>query len=140
MTFESSAISRRGGLLAVGIMALALVTACSSNYAKGSDGAATPSPPPTVTPTSTPVPPPGAVTAAVAQAAADAGVPVSDVSVTDFHSVDWNDGALGCPEPGKFYQQVITPGYVVLLRVAGQDREYHTDLGQRVVSCDGASG
>lgn len=51
--------------------------------------------------------------------------------------VDWSDASLGCPEPGKAYAQIITPGYRILLRAAGKEYEVHTDTtGKNVVICE----
>jgi hypothetical protein len=75
------------------------------------------------------------VQAAIAQAAVDAGVDVDDIELISYAGEEWSSAALGCPQPGKFYAQVITPGYSVMLRVSGLEREYHTDLSERVVSC-----
>ena len=45
---------------------------------------------------------------------------VEGVAETEFR-----DTSLGVPEPGKSYAQVITPGYIVVLRVGGKKYEYH---------------
>lgn len=68
-------------------------------------------------------------------------VEVEDVQIVTFESVEWSDSSLGCPEPGKMYLQVITPGYRVVFQAKGQTYEYHTDRGNRAVLCEkGASG
>lgn len=46
----------------------------------------------------------------------------------------WNDTSLGCPEKGKMYPQVITPGFVITLSAIGETYIYHAGL-DRVVSC-----
>ena len=52
--------------------------------------------------------------------------------------VTWRDTSLGCPEPGRMYAQVLTPGYKVVLQVRNQRYELHTDRsGKRVVLCPG---
>lgn len=45
----------------------------------------------------------------------------------------WNDASLGCPEPGKMYAQVITPGFLVRLEAEGATYEYHTSLTHAVL-------
>lgn len=40
---------------------------------------------------------------------------------------DWPDACLGIAQPGIACAQVITPGYLVVLAVDGQQYEYHTD-------------
>jgi hypothetical protein len=49
--------------------------------------------------------------------------------------VDWPDTALGCPEPGRAYAQVITPGYRVVVQAGAQVLEVHTDEAGRAVVC-----
>ena len=48
---------------------------------------------------------------------------------------EWPDTSLGCPEPGKMYAQVVTPGFRVVLAVEEREYEYHTDRGETVVFC-----
>jgi len=47
----------------------------------------------------------------------------------------WPDTSLGCPEEGKQYAQVITPGYQILLQAGEYVYEYHTDEQNQVVLC-----
>ncbi len=58
------------------------------------------------------------------------------VSVT---AQEWPDSALGCPQPGMMYQQVITPGYLVVLKSAGKLHHVHTDSSGRAVVCERAA-
>ncbi len=76
-----------------------------------------------------------AVMAAKRDLASRAGVAVEDVRIVEFQAVEWRDSSLGCPEPGKMYMQVITPGYRVVLEAGGQTYEYHTNQGNRAVLC-----
>ncbi len=46
----------------------------------------------------------------------------------------FNDTSLGCPEKGKMYPQVITPGFVITLSAMGKTYTYHAGL-DRVVNC-----
>ncbi len=81
---------------------------------------------------------PGAeqVVAAVrADAARRSGLRADQVRVVKVEEVDWPDTSLGCPEPGKFYAQVITPGYKITVRAGDTDYEYHTDRAGRFVLC-----
>jgi len=64
-----------------------------------------------------------------------AGVAPADVSVVQIESVEWRDSSLGCPQPGRAYSQVITPGYRFVLQAGGQSYEYHSDLASRLVLC-----
>jgi hypothetical protein len=56
--------------------------------------------------------------------ATKAAVEVAAIQVIEIKSVTWNDGSLGCPEPGKFYTQALVPGLQVILRVNGSDFDY----------------
>ncbi|MFQ5854746.1 MAG: hypothetical protein ACE5LU_03765 [Anaerolineae bacterium] len=80
-----------------------------------------------------------AVMAARRDLASRANVEVEAVQVVEFEAVEWSDSSLGCPEPGKMYLQVITPGYRVVLQAAGQTYEYHTSRGNRAVLCQKGS-
>lgn len=63
------------------------------------------------------------------------GVEPSAIAVARTEAVDWPSTALGCPEPGKVYAQVITPGYRIVLEHDGRQYPYHTDRSQRFVLC-----
>jgi len=68
------------------------------------------------------------------------GVAPGAPSMITFEPMEWADTSLGCPEPGKFYAQVITPGFrLVLGHTVGTQvefHEYHTNEdGSMVVSC-----
>jgi hypothetical protein len=49
--------------------------------------------------------------------------------------VEWPDSGLGCPQPGQFSLQVITPGWLIEVRGGGKIFEYHTDGDDRFVLC-----
>ena len=63
------------------------------------------------------------------------GIDKEQITVLSVKAVDWPDASLGCPEPGMFYAQVITPGYKIVLSYDGERYEYHTDRSNRVVLC-----
>jgi hypothetical protein len=93
------------------------------------------------TPPPTPIDPPEAVQAAAAYVAEEVGAPADDVSVVSYEEIDWPSSALGCPQPGEAYLQVITPGYRVVMSVAGEPIEVHTDAtGQNAVICEDEEG
>ena len=50
-------------------------------------------------------------------------------------AVEWPDSSLGCPQPGFFYAQVITPGFQVVLEANGKEYDYHSD-GERIFLCE----
>jgi hypothetical protein len=77
-----------------------------------------------------------ALDAARRDLAGRAGVAASQIVVVSAAGVDWPDSALGCPQPGFAYSQIVTPGYKFVLEASGKTYEYHTDrVGQRVVYC-----
>jgi hypothetical protein len=47
-----------------------------------------------------------------------------DIQVIRAQAVTWNDGSLGCPEPGVFYTQALVDGYWVVLQIAGGTYDY----------------
>ncbi len=91
------------------------------------------------------VPPGSAVTLAelprelrrvvVADAARRFGVAQSGVVLTRAERVTWNDGALGCPQPGMGYSQALVPGYRVVARAAERELIYHTDESRGAIAC-----
>ena len=46
-------------------------------------------------------------------AAKRSALPVARLRVAELQAVVWRDGALGCPQPGRLYTQVLMPGYRV---------------------------
>lgn len=78
-----------------------------------------------------------AVAAAIALFAAQVGLNPDEVQLKQVERVTWPDGALGCPQPGQMYAQMLVEGYRVALEGGGQQAEIHTDLHGRAVSCPG---
>ncbi len=72
----------------------------------------------------------------VDQAASDAGVDPSAVEVLVAEAVTWNDGSLGCPEPGMSYTQALVPGYRVVVEVDGEELHYHAGQSGEFRRCD----
>jgi hypothetical protein len=73
--------------------------------------------------------------AVVADAAKRFGVAESAVVLTRAEQVTWNDGSLGCPEPGRMYTQNLVAGYLVIAKTTEGELSYHTDTHALVVSC-----
>jgi hypothetical protein len=81
----------------------------------------------TPAPTSTPQAPrvesqvPEAILGPILKEAAKlATVPREQLVVVRAESVVWNDGSLGCPEPGMEYAQALVNGYWVVIKAAGK--------------------
>lgn len=55
-------------------------------------------------------------------------------------TMQWPDGAIGCPEPGKAYDQYAIPGYLLTFSDGAREYAVHTSLaanpGEPMVFCD----
>jgi hypothetical protein len=132
--------------LLASIVLMLLLVGCGSSPdanvgapASPSAAPAAPSAPPleaTPMPTSDPADPAAAMAAlARQQLAQQLGVPVDEIAIQRVDPVEWSDGSLGCPQPGSFYPQVITPGYRVTLEHGGTSYSYHTDASRVALPC-----
>ncbi len=52
----------------------------------------------------------------------------------------WNDGSLGCPEPGMNYTQALVNGYWVVISVAGQTYDFRLGRGGSFQLCPEGRG
>lgn len=77
--------------------------------------------------------------AVVMDAARRFRVPESSVVLTRAEQLTWSDGSLGCPEPGRFYTQMLVPGYRVVAKTTEGELAYNTDTRGNVVTCGAAS-
>lgn len=67
------------------------------------------------------------------------GAEHNEIQVVREEAVVWNDGSLGCPQPGEFYIQMMISGYWVVLQEEGVEYDYRvTDSGDFKI-CDGGS-
>ena len=78
---------------------------------------------------------PEAVQAARADLARRSGRAPAEIEVVSVSEMEWSDAALGCPLPDITYAQQVTPGYLVMMTLEGEQYEYHTDTGQRTILC-----
>ena len=62
-------------------------------------------------------------------------VSIDQVSLVKAGPVNWANLSLGCPQPGLVYAEVITPGYLVILRSAEKQYEYHAGKDQVAFFC-----
>ena len=46
------------------------------------------------------------------------------IEIVGAEAVTWNDGSLGCPEPGMSYTMALVDGYHVILRAGGEELDY----------------
>lgn len=64
----------------------------------------------------------------------------AEIEVLSIEAMDWPDSSLGCARPGQSYQEVITPGFEITLKVLGREFAYHTDREETVIRCDAHPG
>lgn len=57
------------------------------------------------------------------------GVEVGDLRVISSHRATWQDGAWGCPAPGRLYTQAVEEGYVVIVEADGAQYDYRFGSG-----------
>lgn len=62
------------------------------------------------------------------------GIKIKEILVKSTTEKTWSDSSLGCPEKGKYYAQVITPGYLIIFETGERMYNYHTSLNW-VVFC-----
>jgi hypothetical protein len=73
--------------------------------------------------------------AAIADLAAREGVEPAAITTVSVEEVTWRDSALGCPEPGMNYLQVLTDGVRIVLELDGVRYEYHGGGSRPVFYC-----
>jgi len=59
----------------------------------------------------------------------------SQLRVALAEAVTWPDGALGCPEPGRQYAQVLVSGYRIRITAGSETLEYHGSVRGRTIYC-----
>ncbi len=78
---------------------------------------------------------PSVVQLAATNLAKDLNIAPDQVEIRSVEQREWSDSSLGCPEPGRAYMQVITPGYKVILFANGREYEYHTNMQNMAIRC-----
>jgi len=73
--------------------------------------------------------------AVAADAARRFAVSENEVVLVSAERLTWNDGAMGCPEPGRMYTQMLVPGFRVTAKTSAGQMIYHTDSRDAVVDC-----
>ena len=145
--------AHRRSVGSMALLATLLVAACTTGAA-GPSGAAFPapstgaeSPSPRASSLQVPIPSPsgpvasGAVpdvvlNAAIADAAKVTGADPATITVVSAEPKTWNDGSLGCPQPGQLYTQALVPGYQVILDANGKRMDYRATESGDVKLCE----
>lgn len=68
------------------------------------------------------------------------GSSLEAISLVSFEYVTWNDGSLGCPEPGEMYTQALVDGSRTILEVGGVTYHYHAGADGDPFLCENPAG
>jgi hypothetical protein len=136
-------MSDKKPLIVVVILLIALLAACGPGETEPAAGE--PTAPATPETTQPPVDTPVAETpesdsaadaitaAAVAHLAAELGVAEAEIELISAEMTEFTDSCLGLGQANESCLQAITPGWLVMLSVGGQEYEVHTDeTGEQV--------
>ena len=72
-------------------------------------------------------------------ASSQSGVPANAITIVKATPVTWNDGSLGCPQPGVVYTQALVDGWQVIVEAGGTRIDYRVTGPGRFVICKGLS-
>jgi hypothetical protein len=64
------------------------------------------------------------------------GIGREEIVIEQAEAIVWRDGSIGCPQPGMMYLQVLTPGYLVVLRVGDDLYHYHAAKSGDFLLCE----
>lgn len=70
---------------------------------------------------------------AIADLAQKIKIAPDKIKLLKIKSEKWSNTSLGCPERGRFYSEVITPGYIIELSAKEKTWEYHAGLNKVVI-------
>lgn len=73
------------------------------------------------------IPAPDAVLRGREWLAEELGVATDQIEVVRMEEVEWPDACLGLSRPDEMCAQVITPGWLIIFEVDGEQYEVHTD-------------
>jgi hypothetical protein len=84
------------------------------------------------------LPPERLLAPVLADASKRTGMPTEELVVTNAWRRTWNDGSLGCPQPGMNYTQALVPGWQVIVAAGERSLDYHlSDRGSFIVCAGG---
>jgi hypothetical protein len=84
--------------------------------------------------------PQGILESVLKEAAALANVTREQLVILRAEPVIWNDGSLGCPEPGMMYTQALVNGYWVVIDAAGEKYDFRVGRGGSFRLCPAGQG
>jgi hypothetical protein len=83
---------------------------------------------------------PEAIVSAVREDLAQrSGAAPGSIHLVSARAMRWNDGSMGCPQPGQSYMQVIVDGFQVILEAQGHSYDYRTNGRGGFVLCENPS-
>jgi len=62
-------------------------------------------------------------------------VPLGEITIVSAEPMTWPNAALGCPQEGMAYAEVLVEGALITLEAAGQQYTYHTGGTGNFVLC-----
>ena len=68
--------------------------------------------------------------------AARSGLAADAIRLVSARAMRWNDGSMGCAQPGQSYIQTLVDGYQVILEAAGRQYDYRTNARGGFVLCE----
>ena len=74
------------------------------------------------------------------EAAKLANVSPQELVIVRAETVVWNDGSLGCPEPGMEYAQALVNGYWVVIEAGGQTYDFRVGRDGNFRLCPAGRG
>ena len=132
----------------VAVVLAILTAACAAQLGGSPDQTASPdatrptrsapelaTPPPSDAPVTGEVPD-GILADLVADAAQRADVDSEAVRVVQAAQVTWNDGSLGCPEPGMSYTMALVEGFHVILEAGDEELDYRVSANGGFRLCE----
>ena len=136
MSGGESMLLRRVPILLLAALLTASLTAC------GGDSPELNTPTPTANQTVPGEIETGGVEAAAQKLLADElEVDEGGLRLVSSEGMGWSDASLGCPQEGRAYAQVLTPGYKLIFDHAGTSYAVHTNIdGTNAVVCRDDSG
>ena len=73
-------------------------------------------------------------------AATLADVPREQLEIVRAEAAIWNDGSLGCAQPGNMYTQALVNGYWILIKARGQTYDFRADSRGSFILCPPGQG
>lgn len=80
--------------------------------------------------------PPELFDAVLADLITNQGVQRESIHVVKSEAIIWNDGSIGCPEPGVMYTQALVNGYQLIFGSGDKTFDYHLSDSGYFVLCE----